>query len=305
MIVDTKGTADIPFFPRLRPLRRDDKALLDRLFIAYPLTISEYTFTNLFAWRTSYDFCLSRLGETVLIVSRRRERLDIFDPLCPAAEKRKVVEQCLGSSAGAPVVFVRLPEETAVPLQASGRFAVKEERDHFDYLYRTSDLIGLKGAAYDGKRNFIKRFKETCAFEFIEMKREDVESCLSFQEEWCLAKDCQRTEGLAHEREAVEEILGNFEGLGVRGAMIRVGGKVEAVTIGEALNPRTFVIHIEKANDVCTGIYQAINQMFCAAAAAGFDFVNREQDLGVPGLRQAKESYKPCAMVKKYTLAGK
>jgi hypothetical protein len=62
------------------------------------------------------------------------------------------------------------------------------------------------------------------------------------------------------------------------------------------------VIHIEKANGVCPGIYQAVNQMFCAAAAAEFDFINREQDLGVPGLRQAKESYGPCAMVKKFTL---
>ncbi len=305
MVVDPKDIKDIPSFPVLRPLEWNDKSLLGRLFTSYPPVISEYTFTNLFAWRKAYDFCLSRLEGAVLVVSRRRERLDIFDPLCPASEKRHVIEQCLDSSAGAPVVFVRLPEETAVPLQMSGRFAVRQERDHFDYLYRTRDLIDLKGAAYDGKRNFIKRFKEACAFEFKEMKEEDVESCLYFEEEWCQAKDCQRIEGLAHEREAMREILGHFQGLGVKGAMIRVGGKVEAVTIGEALNPQTFVIHIEKANGVCPGIYQAINQMFCVAAASGFDFVNREQDLGVSGLRQAKESYRPCAMVKKFTVVKK
>jgi len=296
---------DIPFFPHLRPLGWDDKPLLDRLFAACPPVISEYTFANLFAWRAAYDFCLSRLGGAVLIVSRKGDRLDVFDPLCAPNEKQDVIEQCFSLSGGTPVVFVRLPEETIASLQASGRFAVREQRDHFDYLYRTRDLIDLKGAAYDGKRNFIRRFRETCPFEFAEMKKEDVESCLYFEEEWCQAKDCQRTEGLAHEREATREILGHFEGLGVKGAMVRVGGKVEAVAIGEALNPRTFVVHIEKANDACQGIYQAINQMFCASAAPGFDFVNREQDLGVPGLRQAKESYKPCAMVKKFTLARK
>lgn len=293
---------DIPLFPRLRPLEWDDKPRLDRLFAAYPPAISEYTFTNLFAWRKAYDFCLARQGGAVLVVSRRKERLDVFDPLCAPDEKGDVIERCLSLPDGAPVVFVRLPEETVAPLQASGRFTVTEQRDHFDYLYRTRDLIDLKGAAYDGKRNFIRRFKEACVFEFAEMKKEDVEGCLYFEEEWCQAKDCQRTEGLAHEREAAREILGHFEGLGVKGAMIRVGGKVEAVAIGEALNPRTFVVHIEKANDACPGIYQAINQMFCAGAARGFDFVNREQDLGVPGLRQAKESYRPCAMVKKFRL---
>lgn len=84
--------------------------------------------------------------------------------------------------------------------------------------------------------------------------------------------------------------------------MIEINGKVEAVSIGEALNTVTFVVHIEKANGAYVGIYQAINQLFCANEARGFAYINREQDLGVPGLRVAKGSYHPHHMARKYTL---
>ncbi|MDD5020378.1 MAG: phosphatidylglycerol lysyltransferase domain-containing protein [Candidatus Omnitrophica bacterium] len=296
---------NVPRFPDMRPLTLGDKPLLDTLLASQQPEISEYTFTNLFAWRKAYDFCVSQADGVFLVVSRRDGRLDIFDPLCPAGKKRAVVESCFFLSSSLPTAFVRMPEEAVRAFQGDGAFAVAEERDHFDYLYRTQDLVALKGTAYDGKRNFIKRFKEARAFEYRVMKAEDVEKCFYFEEEWCLARDCQRTEGLAREREAMHEILSHFEALGVQGAMILIDGKVEAVTLGEALNSQTFVIHIEKANGSFVGIYQAINQMFCEQAAQGYVFVNREQDLGVAGLRQAKESYHPCRLVKKYTLQKK
>jgi hypothetical protein len=292
---------DIPFFPQVRPLALEDKLLIDKLLAAQQPEISEYTFTNLFAWRKAYDFCLSQAGEAVLVISCRDGRFNIFDPLCPKEKKRAVLEECF-SSVSEPVSFVRLPDQTVRIFGGDRAFVVTEERDHFDYVYRTQDLIALKGTAYDGKRNFIKRFKEAYAFEVRPIKQEDVESCFYFEEEWCLAKDCQRTEGLAREREAMHEILVHVEALGAQGAMILIDGKVEAVTLGEALNQETFVVHVEKANGSFVGIYQALNQMFCEQAALKYAFINREQDLGVAGLRQAKESYHPCRMVKKYTL---
>ena len=149
-----------------------------------------------------------------------------------------------------------------------------------------------------------KCFKEEFAFDYKILTKDNIRDCLFFQEEWCLAKDCQHTEGLTKEKEAMQEMLTHFQALGVRGAMIEVNGKVEAVTLGEPLNPETFVIHIEKANGALVGIYQAINQAFCAKEAADFKYVNREQDLGVPGLRKSKESYHPCTMIKKYNLSA-
>jgi len=124
-------------------------------------------------------------------------------------------------------------------------------------------------------------------------------------DEWCLLKDCQHKDGLAKEREAIKHMLENFEYLNIRSGIIEVDSKIIAVSLGEALNSETFVVHIEKANSNFTGIYQTINQMFCNNEAAGYKYINREQDLGVPGLRKAKESYHPYKMVKKYTLTLK
>ena len=294
---------DLPVFPNTRPLTRGDKPLFDGLFRRFPPRISEYTFTNLFVWRKAYRFSVSRMEEHVLVVSQKSDTCRVFDLLGPQAGKYDAMAKCHDAAAPSCLEFCRIPEETARLFAGQQGWEVKEDRDYFDYVYRTQDLIELKGKVYDGKRNFVKRFRDSAAFTYKPLTAERVEECLYFEEEWCLAKDCQHVEGLLHEKEALEEMLRNFEFLGLVGGMFEVAGKIEAVTLGEALNPETFVVHVEKANSALVGIYQAINQAFCAAAAATYAYVNREQDVGAPGLRKAKESYHPCTMVKKWTIA--
>jgi len=291
-----------PLFPQTRPLERGDKFLFDDLFRRFPPRLSEYTFTNLFVWRKAYHFAVSRMEGCVLLVSQKDDAWRVFDPLGPAEQKCDTMRRCCDAAPAARLEFCRISEATARPFFRKDGWSVREDRDNFDYVYRTEDLIGLKGKGYDGKRNLIKRFKESIAFEYRSLTADRVKDCLYFEEEWCLAKDCQLVEGLLTEKEALEEILRNFEFLGVTGGMFKAGGKVEAVTLGEALNPETFVVHVEKANGALIGIYQAITQAFCAAAAAPYTYVNREQDLGLAGLRKAKESYHPCAMEKKYVI---
>ena len=292
---------DLPPFPQARPLARDDKFLFDGLFRRFPPRISEYTFTNLFAWRRAYRFHDSQAEGCVLVISRKADAWRVFDPLGPAERRRAAMEKCALDAPGA-LKFCRIPGATARLFAGRKDWTVREDRDNFDYVYKARDLIALQGKDYDGKRNFIKRFRGSAASAYRPLTQERVRECLYFEEEWCLAKDCQSVEGLLTEKEAMEEILNNFTFLGVTGGMIEVGGKVEAVTLGEALNPETFVIHVEKANGALIGIYQAINQAFCEAAAPAYAYVNREQDLGVLGLRKAKESYHPCEMVKKYVM---
>ena len=109
---------------------------------------------------------------------------------------------------------------------------------------------------------------------------------------------------LRAEASAVEEVLANADALGVTGGCIEVDGQVEAFTLGELLNPETVVIHIEKANAAFHGLYQVINQQFLEQSWPNIEYVNREQDLGVPGLRKAKESYLPHHMVEKFVVRG-
>ena len=102
-----------------------------------------------------------------------------------------------------------------------------------------------------------------------------------------------------------ESALTHFEDLGFQGGAIVIDSRLEAFSLGEALNENTAVIHIEKANPDIPGLYAAMNQRFCQNAWPSMDFINREQDLGLEGLRKAKESYHPHHMTNKYTLVLK
>ena len=293
----------LPIFPEFRPLLLSDKALLDGMLRRFPSELSELTFTNLFAWRKSFGFSIAAFGEHVLIASLKENTLLLMEPIGPSKGKRSVIEHCLRArTAGMKVAFIRLSESAAVQFKEVAGYSIEEDRDNFDYVYRTCDLAELKGRKLDGKRNLVKHFKETTDFEFLPLTPSDIPEALSFEDEWCDIKGCASSPGLSREREAMEEMLRNFQALGLSGGVIRVSGKVVAVTLGERLNQTTCVIHIEKANSAFPGIYQMLNMLFSRSGCAELDFINREQDLGIPGLRQAKQSYHPHHMVKKYTL---
>jgi len=118
-------------------------------------------------------------------------------------------------------------------------------------------------------------------------------------------RECVESPELLSEDYAIREALTHFEELDYRGGAVEINAEIEAFSLGEPLNPNTAVIHIEKANPDIPGLYVAINQLFCKNAWSPMEYINREQDLGLEGLRRAKESYHPSHMVNKYTLIPK
>src|SRR3989339_216712 len=293
----------IPEFPNNRPIELEDKPVFDNLFKKYPPVISDFTFTNILAWRHAHKFRISYLDDFYLVISLEDNIWRIYDPIGPIEKKDKIIRKCFtAATVNNPIKFVMLPETIAELFKGSTEFFLEEDRNNFDYIYLVKNLIELKGKSFDGKRNFIKRFKEKYQYKYKKMTKNDIERCISFEDEWCLARDCFNAEGLEREREAINNMLKNFEYLNIKGGIIEINNKIEAVSLGEILNEETFVVHIEKANNDYIGIYQTINQMFCSNEALRFKYVNREQDLGVPGLRNAKESYHPNKMIKKYKL---
>jgi len=184
----------------------------------------------------------------------------------------------------------------------------EEDRDFYDYIYNTSDLIELRGKKYDGKRNHIKRFKRLYSdHEYVEMTTEHIDDCLRIMYDRCAENGCACLHGQAYacDRMPSEELLNNFGELDCNGALIKIGSRFEAFTIGEALNSDTAVIYIEKANVAFQGIYTYINQQFVEREWAGMKYINREEDDGVPGLRKAKLSYHPVRLIEKYTITSK
>ena len=182
-------------------------------------------------------------------------------------------------------------------------FDIQPVRDHFDYLYDTKALVELNGKTYRAKRNHLNYLFRSYRITYEPMEESNVRDCLKMSDEWCEARRCKEDLNLESEWGATREALMNFTALGVEGGVVRVGGKVEAFTLGELLNRETAVVHIEKANMEVRGLYAVINQQFCEKRWKDVPLINREQDLGEPGLRKAKLSYSPDRLIDKFRIA--
>jgi len=131
-----------------------------------------------------------------------------------------------------------------------------------------------------------------------------VNSFFSLQEKWCNIKNCVSDEQLQAEDIAIKEALAHFKEFNLFGVCVAINKNIEAFAIGEKLNNGTFVEHFEKANTKFNGIYQYVLHEFVKAIPKNFKYLNREEDLGIAGLRKSKLSYNPVNMVEKYRISG-
>lgn len=185
-------------------------------------------------------------------------------------------------------------------------FNYQGDRDSYDYVYNAQDLAELKGRKYHGKRNHIHYFEDNYGDHiYLPLTPDLIPACIENTIEWCEKKNCDNNPSLECEKCAVIEGLNNFTYLELEGGVIVINGKVEAFTFGEILNENTAVIHAEKGNSDIRGIYPTINRNFCCYNWLGMKYINREEDLGIEGLRKAKESYYPVKMLEKYVVTLK
>jgi hypothetical protein len=298
--------ATFPIFPEMRPLTLEDCEAVSVLLAQARRDQSELTFTNLFMWRDAYQLQVSEIEGNLAIFSWRADPEDsfLFPPLGTSANSA-TVRRCLEhmKASGHSPTLARATEADLTRLGlAEPEFVIESDRDNWDYVYLVKDLIELSGNRYHRKRNHLEQFKSQHSFVYRRLTPELVPACQDLQDKWCDEKHCDLVATLRAEARAVKEVLANFELLGVTGGCIEIEGKIEAFTLGELLNPDTVVIHIEKANAAFHGLYQLINQQFLEQQWSHVQFVNREQDLGIEGLRKAKESYLPHHLVEKFTV---
>jgi hypothetical protein len=287
------------------PLVFGDKPRIDAALAADPPSISELTFTNLWAWRRKRAVAVAIDDDgTLLILCEEHGRRFFLPPVGaaePAATARRLL--ALARDAGFPFTLQRVPAPMAATLAAAG-YPAAPERDDFDYVYLARELAALEGRHFDGKRNQIRRLTEAHACSYGRLDDAAVEACLALEEDWCDLRTCHLDENLAAEQEAIGTCLRAHRELGLIGGVIRVDGRLKAFTIAERLGPVTAVVHFEKADPAITGLYQLVNHWFCREALGAFTFVNREQDLGIPGLRQAKLGWRPHHLVEKFTVTA-
>ncbi len=299
----------IAFFPEMTPLDIMHKPLLDACFADLQPRTSELTFTNLYIWRHAFGIHLTRLDDVLCILALRADPEDSFllAVLGDNADTEHIKE-CLSwmSAEGHAPRMLRIDRHIMDRLGLSTEtFDCIKDRDNWDYVYRVDDLINLPGEVYNDKKRHIEKFAKRYRFEFRRITPELVPGCKFLQDLWCDEKHCDLYASLRAEHRAISEVLDNMETLGVTGGAILVNERVQAFSLAEPLNADTVVIHIEKASPDLHGAFQVINQQFLEHEWSNWEYVNREQDVGDPGLRRAKESYLPTMMIEKFIVRAK
>ncbi|NLH02264.1 MAG: DUF2156 domain-containing protein [Clostridiales bacterium] len=187
-----------------------------------------------------------------------------------------------------------------------GRFEINYIRDSADYIYRTEDLKNLSGKKYHSKKNHINQFvRANPDWSYEKISDENIQECIEMVKEWCLLNKCRDDKSKADETCVLIKGLKNRKELGLIGGAVRAGGRIVALTLGEKSGDDMFIIHFEKAFADVPGAYPMIAHEFIAHELEGITYVNREEDMGIEGLRKAKESYFPAFMAEKGTLVEK
>jgi len=280
---------------KLHPLSLDDRPIVMEYLTRFPPEISELTFTNLYAWHRTRQVWLDTFRESLIFFAdTKMGRLLLGNPVGPVSLS-DVFSEYGSQIAGGD----RFPQERLVDVVLPTDAMLIEDRDNSDYVYCREDLATLAGRNFTKKRNHINQCLAAydCRYEII--TADIIPECLVMQDRWCAARDCKTEPGLCGEYQAIVETLHHYSEFGLTGGAIRIDETIEAFTVGEALNPLTAVCHFEKAMSQFQGLSQLINQRFARENLGDFTYVNREQDLGIPGLRRAKESYYPDHLVEK------
>ena len=294
----------------LQEITLDKKELFDSYLSRKCSRNSEFTFTNLYMWRKSYDMRYVILHDMLCIMPQHvgGPRSATF-PIGfkredgSEADIRPVIEELLqyfketGQTA-----LIRLYDDETVQMLVNafpGKFLITEDVNYFDYIYRVEDLINLSGKKYHAKKNHVNKFKKLYDWEYQKLSSADHDECLKLFDTWYENKQ-EEIPGVEEEYEAVHELFDHWDRLGVTGGCIRVGGEMAAFSVGEPLCGKMVVIHLEHANTDYEGAFAIMNQQFLEHEWSGYEFVNREEDMGLEGMRRAKESYRPVHKLKKY-----
>ena len=288
-----------------------DKPWVDELLARSSHRGCDYNFTNMFVWKKAYGLEIGRIGDFVVT------------HLCGRMGCSYMYPAGSGDLAAAIDILAREADERRQPLRLvclttrqmeeldrlmPGRFAYEADRDGFDYLYDIDRLADLTGKKLHAKRNHINRFMDNNpSWVYEEITPQTLPECLEMDQEWY--RRSMVREGAAEERDlgdegiALRTAMDHYHALGLEGGLIRVYGEVVAFTMGDRLNSDTYDVHFEKAYGELQGAYAMINREFARWVRAkhpNVRYLNREDDMGVEGLRKAKESYYPDRMVEKY-----
>lgn len=280
----------------------DDKKELDEYLRQESTRSCDFLSANIILWNQFYE-CKYAVVEDNIIARTDEEGCSFSFPM-GKGDKKKAVEAVMRycEEEGIPFVMHGITHEMEEKMKEmfGDIFVVEYDRDEADYVYERESLATLKGKKLHGKRNHINRFKENHEWSYERLNDDNQLEALAMLMQWKL-ENCAPEDLDKHEEICVSKnCLMYYKEFGLTGGILRADGRIVGLAVGEpALNPDTFVVHIEKAFPQVQGAYPMINQQFVLHEMEGFQYVNREEDLGEEGLRKAKMSYRPAQLLEK------
>ncbi|MDR1239232.1 MAG: phosphatidylglycerol lysyltransferase domain-containing protein [Treponema sp.] len=297
----------IPLYPDFAPLDLEAGGDLHPRLSLTADGVSEFTFSGLYLFRNRYRYRVAKAPGEGFIVSGEQPTEGHPSPggdsgggkkffMTPCASPGPEILAALfethdyWKNIGDSVLAPEKENLTRLGIE------IAEDRDNFDYLYLRSDLAELAGKKFHKKKNLVNAFHKSCPNHDVRpLTAELIPQAMEVLDRWRADK------GGEGDYRAAREALELFGSLKLRGSIFFVDGAPAGWCLGESIaKGKMFAIHFEKAVDGIKGIYQYMNQAFAASLPRFFTYLNREQDLGDEGLRQAKETYRPCGFVKKY-----
>ena len=275
-----------------RKVELHDKSVFDDFYSRFPPSHSSDLFTSIISWEEYAEYhyvvqenCLILLSKTDKDVQLRIPigsfRIELLDQVMALARKEH-----------SSISYIKSTEKDLL-LHQYPSLTFIEDRDLYDYVYRASDLATLPGTAYAKIRNRLHKFTKETPPTVEDISDENMDDVHEFLKRWCLWKDCASDEILENERKAIVFSMAHFFELGLSGIALRIDGTIEAVSVFEQMNADTAVIHFEKGSPDYDGVYKAVNMEAASRLQTKVSFIDREEDLGIPGLRKAKLSYHP------------
>ncbi|HEX9970628.1 MAG TPA: DUF2156 domain-containing protein [bacterium] len=280
----------IPDYPMTAEVTMDFRPILHPKFQSLREGISEFAFANIFLFRDAHNYRLSKIADSIIITGRDGDTPFFMVPF--GLLDKEILNSLFHDHKN-----LKAATEDQAKMLAKLGYQIVEDRDNFDYLYSREELAELAGRKYHKKKNLVNAFINNYNYEGKPLLEEFIPHALEVLESWRNGRDNPG------DYKASREALEMSEALQLCGGIYYVDSKPAAFTLGEELaGGESFVIHFEKALSQYKGIYQFVNQCFASILPEKYSYINREQDLGDPGLRQAKLSYRPVEFVKKYRI---
>ena len=275
----------------------DNKSLFD-LYLKKNSKTCDRAFVNLFCWQHFYKTQWVEYRNWLIIRAyingeRRMAYIPVSQQIKPDYKEilHVLLEDALQFNQTLTLMGLSEDECELVEASCNNCFIFDKNRDFADYIYLSESLKTLKGKKLAQKRNHINKFKSLYSYEYEPITKNNIHHCLKLEEKW--VKQHCNDESAVSEYVAIKGAFDNFDSLGLIGGALFVDNEIVAFTYGSEINPETFCTHVEKGDIKYEGVYQMINYLFTQHLPEKYVYINREEDLGLPGLRKSKMSYNP------------